>query len=43
MRYIIAVSITGQSVNSSNVQQQRLNAERERTKCLQQQIERFSL
>lgn len=25
MRYIIAVSITGQYVNSSNVQQQRLN------------------
>lgn len=33
MHYLIAVPITGQYDNSSNVQQQRLNAEPEGTKC----------
>lgn len=33
IRYIITVSVAGQNVNSSNVQQQRLNAEPEGTKC----------
>lgn len=33
MRYIITVSVAGQNVNSSNVQQQHLNAEPEETNC----------